>query len=162
MGGVRSDPRVRRYGTAVDGHGRRIVDPKEFDAACEGLAQYFRERTDPGRVLIVTSALVRQQLDLDAVARAFEIDPGKLREIVATDEKERRRLAALEAEQSSLERIQYLRSLPYKEYLQTDHWKHLRSQKLRDAGGRCQLCSAERVALEVHHNTYRKDRKSVV
>jgi hypothetical protein len=47
-----------------------------------------------------------------------------------------------------------LRALPYKEYLQTPHWKHLRQDKVRAAGHRCQLCNRGSVTFNVHHRTY--------
>lgn len=45
--------------------------------------------------------------------------------------------------------------LPYKEYLQTDHWKNLRKSKLKQSGFKCQLCSSNK-ELHVHHNTYER------
>jgi len=47
-----------------------------------------------------------------------------------------------------------LRALPYKEYLQTPHWKHLRQDKVRAAGHKCQLCNRGSVTFNVHHRTY--------
>lgn len=41
----------------------------------------------------------------------------------------------------------------YEDYLQSDHWKKVRSNALKRAQKRCQLCSS-RKRLEVHHNTY--------
>ncbi len=46
-----------------------------------------------------------------------------------------------------------LRDLPYLEYLQSDHWRDVRRDAYRRAGGRCQVCGATR-ALECHHNNY--------
>lgn len=46
-----------------------------------------------------------------------------------------------------------LRTMPYRDYLKTPHWKATRQRALERADRRCQLCgSSER--LEVHHNTY--------
>jgi len=42
----------------------------------------------------------------------------------------------------------------YHEYMESDQWKHLREQKLFEAGGRCQLCNEARPPLNVHHRTY--------
>jgi 5-methylcytosine-specific restriction endonuclease McrA len=48
-----------------------------------------------------------------------------------------------------------LKAMPYAEYLQSDHWKHMREIALRKAGVQCQLCtSSDR--LEVHHKTYER------
>lgn len=51
------------------------------------------------------------------------------------------------------EEVKRLRDLPYSEYLQTDHWRTLRLDKLREAGHRCQLCNTS-TGLEVHHRSY--------
>jgi hypothetical protein len=47
-----------------------------------------------------------------------------------------------------------LRFLPYDEYLQSDHWKAIRSIKLEIVGGKCQLCNSTK-ALNVHHRSYK-------
>ena len=49
-----------------------------------------------------------------------------------------------------------LRAMPYKEYLQTPHWKRKREEKVRAAGLRCQLCNRGSVTLNVHHRTYER------
>lgn len=41
----------------------------------------------------------------------------------------------------------------YRAYLRTSHWKTVRRDAKRRAGGKCQLCSS-RFRLEVHHNNY--------
>ena len=48
-----------------------------------------------------------------------------------------------------------LKTMPYKEYLQSDHWQQIREYALEDAGRRCQLCNAEH-NLHVHHRTYER------
>jgi len=50
--------------------------------------------------------------------------------------------------------VEYLRSLPYREYLKTDHWKKIRKKALKYAEYRCQLCNVKNVELHVHHRTY--------
>lgn len=45
------------------------------------------------------------------------------------------------------------KSLPYKEYLQTFHWKRLRTKKLEEYSSRCQLCNSSSY-IQVHHRTY--------
>jgi 5-methylcytosine-specific restriction endonuclease McrA len=47
-----------------------------------------------------------------------------------------------------------LRSMPYREYLQTPEWQEIRRQAVRRTKGHCQLCNASRVRLNVHHRTY--------
>ena len=48
------------------------------------------------------------------------------------------------------------RSMPYAEYLQTDHWLVTRRAALERAGLRCQACNAGDVVLDVHHRTYER------
>jgi hypothetical protein len=50
---------------------------------------------------------------------------------------------------------QELNSLPYKEYLQTDHWKSLKKKALVLAGNSCALCQTKDKQLHVHHKTYK-------
>jgi 5-methylcytosine-specific restriction endonuclease McrA len=52
-------------------------------------------------------------------------------------------------------RLQYLKDLPYQEYLKTDHWQEKRKQVLREAGYKCQLCNSKEI-LDVHHRTYER------
>jgi len=51
--------------------------------------------------------------------------------------------------------IQELRAMPYKEYLQTEHWQALRYDSLKRAGFQCELC-ASKGELHVHHKTYER------
>lgn len=46
-----------------------------------------------------------------------------------------------------------LRSLPYDIYLQTEHWANKRTEAIRSAGGKCQLCNSTK-RINVHHRTY--------
>lgn len=48
------------------------------------------------------------------------------------------------------------RSMPYSEYLQTDHWKRTRLAALKRAGYRCSVCNASGTTLDVHHRTYER------
>lgn len=63
-----------------------------------------------------------------------------------------RRVAIVTTPTAEVER---LKSMPYKEYLQTDHWLSLRYQTLKIAGFRCQLCNKSG-SLQVHHRTYER------
>lgn len=56
-------------------------------------------------------------------------------------------------EQIKAER-EYLRTMPYAEYLKTDHWQELRTRMLKRAGYSCQVCNSKNVSLHVHHRTY--------
>lgn len=43
-----------------------------------------------------------------------------------------------------------LKDMPYREYLQTNHWQTVRLAALKAAGYRCQLC-LKSIPLDVHH-----------
>lgn len=150
--GIRSDQRVTQYGAVVDERGASTVPHQEFMSACEGLAAYFFERTREEHRQVVAVTLARQQLDVEAVERVFGIP---IRDLIAQDETEYRRILEDEAAYRKEEYVQHLRSLPYEEYLKTEHWRVLRQVKLTQSGDRCQLCSTTKGPLEVHHNTYR-------
>jgi 5-methylcytosine-specific restriction endonuclease McrA len=49
--------------------------------------------------------------------------------------------------------LQELKSMPYTEYLKTDHWKSVRNRALRKAWYKCSLCG-NTSELHVHHNNY--------
>ena len=56
-------------------------------------------------------------------------------------------------ERMMAEKVANLKSLPYSEYLQTDHWQSIRKQALKRARFKCALCSSDGV-LHVHHKNY--------
>ena len=51
------------------------------------------------------------------------------------------------------QKLIHLRSMPYREYLKTEHWQGIRSRALRRAQFRCQLCNIS-APLHVHHRSY--------
>jgi hypothetical protein len=51
--------------------------------------------------------------------------------------------------------IMQLRALPYKLYLQTEHWQHIRQEALKAAQYKCQLCNEKDKILDVHHRDYK-------
>jgi len=53
-------------------------------------------------------------------------------------------------------RIDELRSMPYRAYLQTPEWNERRSQHLRSSKYRCQVCNKGSTKLNVHHRTYER------
>ena len=53
------------------------------------------------------------------------------------------------------ERLQLLRTMPYKEYLQTPEWQRTRLAALKRAKFACQLCNGDK-PLQVHHRTYER------
>jgi len=50
---------------------------------------------------------------------------------------------------------QTLKTMPYQDYLKTDHWKKTRKVAVEAAGGRCQICN-NAGRLDVHHRTYER------
>lgn len=62
--------------------------------------------------------------------------------------------AQREVDTLAAHKIKVLRRMPYQEYLQTDHWKHVRKFMLEFAASRCQLCNTQEKTLHVHHRTY--------
>lgn len=53
------------------------------------------------------------------------------------------------------QRLEQLRSMPYREYLQTPEWLERRKHHLKSAGYRCQVCNKNGL-LNVHHRTYER------
>lgn len=53
-------------------------------------------------------------------------------------------------------RLEELRWMPYREYLQTPEWQYRRAMALRRAWFRCQVCNAKGVELNTHHRTYER------
>src|SRR6516165_10155986 len=49
-----------------------------------------------------------------------------------------------------------LRTMPYREYLQTPEWQDRRRAALTRADRRCQVCNRSNRALHVHHRTYER------
>lgn len=59
-----------------------------------------------------------------------------------------------EAEEREIEaRKRYLHTMPYPEYLKTEHWQEKRKEARERANERCQVCNAT-TTLNVHHRTY--------
>jgi hypothetical protein len=51
-------------------------------------------------------------------------------------------------------RLDELRAMPYRHYLQTPEWSRTRKAALSRAGNACSLDAAHTVSLEVHHRSY--------
>ncbi|KKL66391.1 hypothetical protein LCGC14_2145460 [marine sediment metagenome] len=49
--------------------------------------------------------------------------------------------------------MEELRTMPYREYLETDHWENTRRRALNRANYKCEMCNGKGV-LHVHHKTY--------
>ena len=54
------------------------------------------------------------------------------------------------------DRLNQLRKMPYREYLQTPEWKERRLRHLTSAGYCCQVCNSRKQPLDVHHRTYER------
>jgi hypothetical protein len=50
--------------------------------------------------------------------------------------------------------LSYLRAMPYKEYLQTEHWRHFKGEFLKSVNNFCQICGSTN-QIKVHHKTYK-------
>lgn len=55
----------------------------------------------------------------------------------------------------SRDKIAALRAMPYKDYLQSEHWQYRRFVHLAFAENRCQVCNSDR-RLNVHHRSYER------
>jgi len=83
-----------------------------------------------------------------AIEKANEEERQRLRD---AEYKERQRQENKEYQRREHE----LRTMPYAEYLKTEHWQQLRKHMYRRAGYRCQLCN-DQGRLNVHHRTYER------
>lgn len=54
------------------------------------------------------------------------------------------------------QRLDFLHTMPYYDYLQTPEWQDTRKRAMKRAGFRCQVCNAYGVRLNVHHRTYER------
>lgn len=50
--------------------------------------------------------------------------------------------------------IKAFNTIPYEEYLQTDHWLHFKAEALKASAYRCKMCNTPDDTLHVHHNNY--------
>jgi len=50
--------------------------------------------------------------------------------------------------------LRQLEKLPYRKYLETEHWQQKRLEALRAEGYKCHLCQGNNRELHVHHLTY--------
>lgn len=50
--------------------------------------------------------------------------------------------------------LTWLKTMPYKEYLESEHWQHFRKEAFKHFNGMCQLCGRTNETLELHHKTY--------
>lgn len=70
----------------------------------------------------------------------------------AKREEQEKQKSLIEAEERTRNK-ELLRTMPYAEYLKTDHWVSMRKYMLKKAHYKCQLCGNKQ-ELHVHHRTY--------
>ncbi len=112
------------------------VEPKQFEKKC----------SDCGKIKVCTVA----SWEATNATYLFCDDCEGVNPQQSEEEEYQAREIAEQAE------VQRLRTMPYKEYLKTEHWQELRSVMLKRASYRCQLCNASKVRLDVHHRTYER------
>lgn len=59
-----------------------------------------------------------------------------------------------ELQEQIKKQVQDLRALPYKDYLQTKHWKNIKEKALKRFHSRCSLCNTNKQEIHIHHRTY--------
>lgn len=60
-----------------------------------------------------------------------------------------------EREDLAAKQVATYKSMPYQEYLKTEHWQDIRKSALKRSRYRCQLCNSGGM-LDVHHRTYER------
>ena len=60
-----------------------------------------------------------------------------------------------ELENKYQEVLNSLKSMPYNQYLSTEHWKHFKKKAIQNQNGKCQICNIKDTLLNVHHNNYK-------
>lgn len=53
-------------------------------------------------------------------------------------------------------RLNELRAMPYRDYLQTPEWKRKAADHRKRGGYRCQVCNSNQDRLNIHHRTYER------
>jgi 5-methylcytosine-specific restriction endonuclease McrA len=86
----------------------------------------------------------------------IDSDGNEQRKIITEDQlpSSNKREARRRCRRQKEYKIRQLASLPYDEYLNTDHWRRVSRKKLNQVGNRCQRCGKHK-NLNVHHLTYR-------
>ncbi len=141
-------------------HGKWIQKKKkEFD----DFSEWTTYRNDEGGKTLVVKMLppevieyLKENLNLARnIDKLFIFLESKMKSFYFTIEKEKTELKNFESYKDYLteEEIKKLKSLPYKEYLKSEHWKTIREYKLIDVGRRCQICNSPN-KLAVHHRCY--------
>lgn len=120
--------------------------------------QYENRCRDCGEMIVVDISSQNQLKNL-VLAYRYDRQLNQL-QCEACKQKQKRRSVAQQEEwlrehESRKARIVELRTMQYKEYLQTEEWQETRRQALKRADFKCQLCNG-RGLLDVHHRTYER------
>jgi len=52
------------------------------------------------------------------------------------------------------EYLEAMRTMPYKDYLKTEHWTHFKEEVFKFYGRKCMVCNSEDIIPNIHHRTY--------
>lgn len=90
----------------------------------------------------------------------LDIDPEDIvdeNEIYAFDSNKIHQLKEIDISEYNLihnELLGLYKSMPYDQYLLTEHWQHFKNEAVKNARYECQLCNKQHTLLHVHHKTY--------
>lgn len=127
-----------------------IEDDPEDDLRFHHLLDAPREEAEPGTALVaaIHYSCLRDRL------RGFTLPVEDDWDLNAQIGKDISRWKAQIIERwQALDRLEELRSMPYREYLRTPEWRERRLTALARAEHRCEVCNATS-NLEAHHRTY--------
>jgi hypothetical protein len=141
------------------------VDTKQLKNACQRYPVTVQCASCDGRVPITSRTSFKQAVaehpyrkrgwkPENICPECKERKEQSAREKEAVERPERERQYAETRDRQAVELLR-LQTMPYADYLQTEHWKERRQEALRRAKWRCQLCNAQDV-LNVHHRTYER------
>lgn len=116
--------------------GRFVAPPRSMEVACVRCG--WKEHTDRASWTNCQQHFVCQEcVEQDRLATELRLSKWR----------------AQEKQKSEL--LAELQSMPYQDYLKTEHWREFRKYALKRVGYRCQLCN-KNGKLHVHHRTYER------
>jgi len=89
-----------------------------------------------------------KEFNMELIKQALNIRKAKIKEIKINSKTKVDNVI-----KDIIEKIEDLKTMPYKEYLQSNHWKAMRKRQLKLANYKCGLCNSKD-NLNVHHKTY--------
>jgi 5-methylcytosine-specific restriction endonuclease McrA len=130
---------------------KKFVMPKRFDGNCIHCgAEAFEYAASRTRLRELRNGAYNRKGVVCASCRKKE----KERQEAISAQRFEQFQAARRSNATSRKHATELQSLPYPEYLKTDHWQSLRKRTMGRAGYSCELCAASGVKLHVHHKHY--------